>query len=115
MFNITQTNITIMVNDMATSIAFYTEALGFTILQQYGNYYAQVSAPGIIIGLHPSGKKINPSESISIGFTTDDFDAVKNQLDKFAVKHAERKEEGGDFIHFSDPDGTALYFINPKK
>jgi len=26
----------------------------------------------------------------------------------------ERSEEGGQFLHFTDPDGTALYFIKPK-
>jgi len=26
----------------------------------------------------------------------------------------ERSEEGGQFLHFADPDGTALYFIKSK-
>jgi len=26
----------------------------------------------------------------------------------------ERSEEGGQFLHFADPDGTPLYFIKSK-
>ncbi|MBK9985229.1 MAG: VOC family protein [Saprospiraceae bacterium] len=57
MFQIVQTNLTIMVRNMDQSIAFYTDVLGFKIIRRYGNHYAQIEAPGIIIGLHPSEKK----------------------------------------------------------
>jgi hypothetical protein len=32
----------------------------------------------------------------------------------FNINVTERKEEGGQFLHFNDPDGTALYFIKSK-
>jgi catechol 2,3-dioxygenase-like lactoylglutathione lyase family enzyme len=115
MFTITQTNVTIMVNDMSRSISFYKDVLGFKLLQRYGDHYAQVSAPGIIIGLHPSNGKANTSENISIGFTVNDFSAAKKQLDESAIPNYERTEAGGSFVHFKDPDGTPLYFIDPKR
>ena len=48
------------------------------------------------------------------GFTTDDFEGARTFLKSLAVNVTERQEEGGKFLHFSDPDGTALYFIKPK-
>ena len=52
---------------------------------------------------------------MSIGFTVYDFIKAKNSLTEMKVKYEERNERGGNFIHFNDPDGTPLYFINPKK
>jgi catechol 2,3-dioxygenase-like lactoylglutathione lyase family enzyme len=115
MFNITQTNVTIMVSDLNKSIDFYSEVLAFKVLNRYGNFYAQISAPGIIIGLHPSSKKSGNSDVISIGFTIEDFDSANSKLNSLGVQYEERKEEGGTFIHFKDPDETPLYFIKPKK
>jgi hypothetical protein len=44
-------------------IGFY-ESLGFKLLQRWGDYYAQLTAPGITIGLHPSKDQPNISENI---------------------------------------------------
>lgn len=112
MISIKQTNITIMVNDIDKSITFYAEVLGFKLLKQYGSHYAQIEAPGITIGLHPSHQKKNTSENISIGFVVDNFVEAKEHLEELGIKYAERSEPGGSFIHFSDLDGTPLYFIN---
>jgi len=113
--NIKDSNITINVKDLDKSISFY-ESIGFTLKQRWSSYYAQLTAPGIVIGLHPSFESnahLN-SGGISIGFTTDDFEGTKNELNLLGIETVERKEEGGDFIHFQDPDGTFLYFIHPK-
>ena len=114
MVNITQTAITIMVTNMSKSISFYTKILGFNLLHTYGDHYAQIAAPGINIGLHPSDKKTNPSGAVSIGFTVADFDEAKRTLLEFSIAFEDRKEEGGTFVHFKDPDDTPLYFIIPK-
>ena len=104
-----------MVKDMGASISFY-ESIGLAVKQRWANHYAQLTAPGITIGLHPTNnaKPANGSGSISIGFTTDDFEATKTQLQQLNITITPRDEEGGQFIHFMDPDGTALYFIKPK-
>lgn len=44
----------------------------------------------------------------------DDLEEAKAALEKLSIPISERNEEGGQFLHFSDPDGTALYFIRPK-
>jgi catechol 2,3-dioxygenase-like lactoylglutathione lyase family enzyme len=113
--NIKAANITINVSNMDTSIAFY-ESIGLEVSTRWGNHYAQVTAPGIIIGLHPtSGENLaGNSGNVSIGFTTGDIEGVKAGLAQLNIKTTIRQEEGGQFIHFKDPDGTSLYFIDPK-
>jgi len=112
---IKEANVTIMAKDMDRSIAFY-QAIGLELKNRWGDHYAQLGAPGLIIGLHPAGAE-NPatgSGSLSIGFTTDDFEKASALLKQAGVEAANREEKGGQFLHFKDPDGTELYFIKPK-
>lgn len=113
---IKDSNITINVKDMAKSISFY-ESIGFAVKTRWGDHYAQLAAPGVVIGLHPTtdDNLAGNSGNVSIGFTADDFGAVKSMLQKLDIKATERQEAGGQFLHFSDPDGTSLYFIDPKR
>jgi len=112
---IRDSNVTINVKDMDRSISFY-QSIGFNVKNRWGNFYAQLTAPGITIGLHPgsNGNLTGSSGNLSIGFTTDDIEGTKLSLEKISIPVTERKEEGGQFLHFTDPDGTALYFIKPK-
>ena len=108
-------NISLNVKDMETSVSFY-QSIGLTVQNRWGNHYAQLTAPGIVIGLHPTTASniAGNSGNASIGFTATNFDEVKPMLDQLNIAVTSRKEEGGDFLHFTDPDGTALYFIKPK-
>jgi catechol 2,3-dioxygenase-like lactoylglutathione lyase family enzyme len=112
---IKESNITINVKDLENSISFY-ESIGLTVKNRWENYYAQLKAPDIIIGLHPTSlaNLKGNSGNTSIGFTIDDFAEANSLLQKLSIKSTTRQEEGGEFIHFNDPDGTALYFIKPK-
>ena len=112
---IKESNVTINVKDMDRSISFY-QSIGLTVKNRWGNFYAQLAAPGITIGLHPSaGDNLkNGSGNVSIGFTTDSLDETRSALQQLSIPLTDRSEEGGQFLHFSDPDGTALYFIKPK-
>ena len=112
---IKQANVTVNVKDMDRSISFY-QSIGLSVKNRWGNYYAQLTAPGIDIGLHPTGNNnlTGNSGNVSIGFTTDNFEETKTSLEELSIGVTERNEEGGQFLHFCDPDGTALYFIKPK-
>ena len=108
-------NVTINVKDMDMSVSFY-QSLGFELKNRWGNFYAQLTAPGIVIGLHPTGNKdlAGNSGNVSIGFTTDNIEETRSFLQQLSITATERSEEGGQFLHFNDPDGIALYFIKPK-
>lgn len=112
---IRESHLTIHVSDMDKSVDFYT-TLGFMLGQRWGNHYAQLTAPGLVIGLHPTRPHHIPGHSgnASIGLRTDDLQATKAFLDRLTIPYQERQEEGGHFLHFRDPDGMALYFIKPK-
>lgn len=112
---INQANVTVNVKDMDASVSFY-QSIGLSVKNRWGNYYAQLTAPGITIGLHPTvdDNLKGSSGNVSIGFTTDNIEETKSSLEKLSIAITERSEEGGQFLHFSDPDGTALYFIKPK-
>lgn len=112
---IKSSTVTINTSDLNRSIQFYT-SIGLSLGQQWDGHYAEMEAPGIKIGLHPVGDSgnVTGSGSTSIGFIAHDFSIVKSKLASLGIECRERKEEGGDFLHFQDPNGTALYFINPK-
>ena len=110
---IKDSNLTIMIKDMNRSISFY-QSIGFTVKNQWGEHYAQMTAPGITLGLHPSNESFSGSGNLSIGLTTENFQDTKEMLQKLSIDYTERNEDGGQFIHFKDPDGSELYFINPK-
>jgi len=115
MMTIKEANVTINVRDLDKSVSYY-ESIGFKVKNRWGNHYAQLTAPGVVIGLHPTSeaKMSGNSGNVSLGFTTDEIEVTKSLLKKLSIKISERQEEGGYFIHFTDPDGTALYFIKPK-
>jgi catechol 2,3-dioxygenase-like lactoylglutathione lyase family enzyme len=112
---IKEANITINVKDLNKSVSFY-ESLGLQIKSRWDDYYAQLTAPGVVIGLHPTddANLKGNSGNTSIGFITNNIEEAKALLQKLSVAISERHEEGGQFLHFNDPDGTALYFINPE-
>jgi catechol 2,3-dioxygenase-like lactoylglutathione lyase family enzyme len=112
---IKESNISVNVKDLDKSVAFY-QSLGLSLKSRWSNYYAQMAVPGLLIGLHPTTAKylMGNSGNISIGFSTDNLDEAKSLLKNLGIEYTERLEEGGQFLHFNDPDGTALYFIKPR-
>jgi len=113
MYTITTSNVTVMVKDMDKAVEFY-KAIGLELKQRWNNHYAQVAAPGVVIGLHPAAETGNNSANISIGFGVEKLDDVKEKLNELHVKFDVSGDKAGNIVNFSDPDGTPLYFMESK-
>src|SRR6266566_4426085 len=105
--------LTIMVGDMDRSVRFYTETLGLSLRFRAGNDWAEVTSPGVTIGLHPARPGSPPAASTggtSLGFEVGNLDATMAELSGKSVGFAGPVIEGGQerIAHFADPDGTAL-------
>lgn len=115
-----QCNVTVMVADMERSIQFYTQTLGLPLGFRAGNEWAQVEAPGLTLGLHPSRQSAPaapPDGRMSIGFGVQDLAATIAELRQKGVAIADpgNVEPGRDrLVHFADPDGTPLYLIEVR-
>ncbi|MFZ0575106.1 MAG: VOC family protein [Candidatus Cybelea sp.] len=104
--------VTIIVADMERSIDFYTKRLGLPLRTRYGNEFAIVDAPGVVIALHPApnGKPAREG-SLSIGLGVDSVESSMNRLAQRGIAFA------GDivmdppmrFAFFKDPDGVEFY------
>jgi len=109
---IKDSNLTIMVKDMDRSVLFY-QSVGFTIKQRWGNHYAQLTAPGIIIGLHPTNDSLqHGSGNTSIGFTTDNFEDAKSMLEKLSVNSRPERKKAGNFCIFSTRMVPSFILLN---
>src|SRR5579872_5308941 len=99
MLHITESNVTIMVNNMDKAIQFY-EQIGLTLKQRWENHYAMISAEGITIGLHPTDGSDNHSGTVSIGFMVDDIGEPKALLDANNITYKEDDGKSGTYLHF---------------
>jgi catechol 2,3-dioxygenase-like lactoylglutathione lyase family enzyme len=112
---LTGSNVTIMVKDMNKSISFY-ESIGLKLQQRWDDNYAMMEGPGITLGIHPGADEESGSGDLSIGFFVDSFEEAKDLLKKnnITITHEADDGKSGNFLHFNDPDGIALYFMEPK-
>jgi len=73
-------NTTVMVKDMDNAIAFYTDVLGLPTGMRDGNNYAEIKAPGVIIGLHPDRGHVHKklkAGNLSIGFEVANIEVAR--------------------------------------
>lgn len=114
MTHIKSSNVTIMVKDMDRAIDFYL-SIGFQLKQRWDNHYAMVTAAGITIGIHPTDAETTSSGSLSIGFKVDKAETAKQLLNEKQIPYKEENDgKSGIYLHFADPDNTALYFVEPR-
>lgn len=112
MIKITETNVTIMVKDMDRAIKFY-ESIGLKLKNRWENHYAMIETAGLTIGLHPTEEKKTGSQTVSIGFMIEKLTEAQALLKKNKITFSSASGKSGKYLHFSDPDGTALYFVEP--
>jgi catechol 2,3-dioxygenase-like lactoylglutathione lyase family enzyme len=109
-------NATIYVSDMDKAVRFYTEVLGLTLTNRFGNHWATVLAgKTLLIGLHPwSAKYPQPGTkgSVQIGLVCRDESIrdLASRLRTHGVEVGGIIESGeGNYITFEDPDGNPIY------
>jgi predicted enzyme related to lactoylglutathione lyase len=112
-------NVTLMVSEMDRAVEFYTHAVGLELKVRYGNEWAEVSVPGLTLGLHQARGPImrsDPAIGISIGLEVDDIEAAILELQAKGVVFPTGIRETNDLreASFADPDGTSLYLAEIK-
>jgi catechol 2,3-dioxygenase-like lactoylglutathione lyase family enzyme len=110
---IKEANVTVMVTDMKRAVRFYVDVLGLELKANYGDQYAQVASPGVMIGLHPMAKEdLRPggSGNVSVGFGVESLAAAMSDLKAKGVQFSRVVEDRPTKLaFFADPDGNTLY------
>ncbi len=114
MTKINSSRVNVMVSDMNESIDFYINKLGLKLLNHYGNHYAEIQAPDLLIGLHPKSDKTIVGNNISIGFGVKEFDLLIKQLKSKGLAIEIENVGYIRLAHFKDLDNNALFFAENK-
>ena len=118
---ITGGNATVYVSNMDRAVAFYTGALGLSLKARFGDHWAEVQAGQFTIGLHPKSEKQpvpGTAGSIQIGLSIDQpIESAVAELQAAGASHLHeiQRGPGGNFVHFTDPDGNTLYLWEAPK
>ena len=115
MHNFESANITVMVKNMDSAVRFYTETLGFKLLNRFGDHWADVEGPGISIGLHPANENMKLGDNMQIGLNVIDIDSSVKELTEKGIRFEIIDDEMVRLALFTDPDGNALYLVQPKE
>lgn len=113
-------NATIMVRDFERAIRFYTETLGLKLKSRAGDHWAEVTSPGLTIGLHPwspgHGPEPGTEGGISIGFEARPIEKAVEALRTkgVALRGPVQDNENVKLAFFADPDGNPLYLCEVK-
>jgi catechol 2,3-dioxygenase-like lactoylglutathione lyase family enzyme len=111
-----EANVTVMVDDLDRALSFYTGVLGLAPGAREGNYFAEVRAPGLTVVLHPRRPGVVARTShVSLGLRVERIAEAAAHLRRLGVPFEEDENVTNRFLHFRDPDGTALYVLQPKE
>jgi catechol 2,3-dioxygenase len=114
---ITGGNATIYVSNMDSAVRFYTEVLGLTLTNRFGNHWATVLAgKSLLIGLHPWKEKYprpGTKGSVQLGFVVSQGETIQ-QLAARLRRHGVEvsgiiESQEGNYLTFEDPDGNPIY------
>lgn len=99
---------------MDTAVNFYQNTLGLTLLNRYGNHYAEIQAPDLLIGLHPTSQDIVPGNNISIGFGVTEFDLTIKDLETKGITFKIEQDGWIRLAYFTDLDQNQLFLAERK-
>ena len=113
-------NATVFVSNMDQAVDFYTDVLGLKLRMRAENYWAEVQAGDLVIGLHPASKNgMAPGTpgATQIGLLVDEpIDDVVSQLKQRGVQFTGPVVDDGPvrLAYFADPDGNVYYLCEMK-
>jgi len=99
---------------MDEAIEFYHGKLGLKLLNRYGDHYAEIKAPDLLIGLHPLSKKTIQGNNISIGFGVIDFDLTIKGLESKGIVFKVEQDGWVRLAYFTDTDNNQLFLAERK-
>lgn len=106
------------VSNMDEAIKFYTETLGLPLRIRFDDYWAEVDAGTITLGLHPTedGKKPKQGGGGTVSFQVEDIEALVEVLKKKGATVSEiHTPDRGKFAMVSDPDGNQMHVVEFSK
>lgn len=109
MKNLKTCRVNVMVSDMDKAVNFYHNTLGLELVNRYGDHYAEIQAPDLLIGLHPSSPKTIHGNNLSIGLGVTNFDATIEDLKSRGVEFTIEQDGWIRLAHFNDPDNNQLF------
>jgi catechol 2,3-dioxygenase-like lactoylglutathione lyase family enzyme len=106
------------VSDLARSIAFYRDQVGFNLDHETENehmHVAQLTPTGsgcsIVIGNLPSQNEMEPGSMRGLQLVVADAETARQELTERGVECSDivvfDERDGGTFFGFSDPDGNS--------
>ena len=110
--------VVVPVSDLAASIAFYRDQVGFDLDHETENEFMHVaqltprgSGCSIVIGNLPSQSEMAPGSLKGVQLVVADAEAARAELVSRGVEASEIQvidpRDGGTFFGFSDPDGNS--------
>ena len=119
-------NATVHVANLSTAIRFYTETLGFTLTNRFGDRWATIEAgpsywttdevrAGLILGLRPASPEYPaPGTTGGVGFGLETYAPIKDVAATLAARGVRVDREiisfeAGNVFSFVDLDGVASY------
>ena len=108
---------TVHVTDLERSVKFYEDVVGLNVVRRLPGPYGDIvflSAGGETLLELMGGRRCDVDDDISIGFSTDDLDALTEELYAKGVKiHSGpfSPAPGVRFLFVQDPDGLMMQFV----
>jgi catechol 2,3-dioxygenase-like lactoylglutathione lyase family enzyme len=99
---------------MEKAIDFYKKKLGLILVNRYGDHYAEIQAPDLLIGLHPTSEKIVKGNNLSIGFGVVEFEATIKELESKGIDFKLEQDGWIRLAHFADLDNNQLFLAERK-
>lgn len=114
MKNLKTCRVNIMISNMDKAIEFYQDKLGLELINRYGDHYAEIQAPDLLIGLHPTSEKIVQGNNLSIGFGVVEFDSTIKELESKGIEFNIEQDGWIRLAHFTDLDNNQLFLAERK-